>query len=104
VTLERKFFVIYPRQFACATLDGTLDVIGGHVLGLGCGDRGAQSRISVGVAAIFRSNADFLNNAGEDLAALGVKCTLFVLDCGPFLVAGHGYTSRSVSVNGVDFS
>src|SRR5207244_9970697 len=91
IALERKFFVIYPGQFAGTTLDGPLDVIGGHVLGLGCGDRGAQSRISVGIAAILRSNADFLDQAGKNLSRVCLKSCLFFVECCPFLVVRHWY-------------
>ena len=63
----------------------------GHVFCLGGQHRGAQPGIAVGVApASLRGDGDFFDQAGEDLAALGVESALFVLDCGPFGMAGHG--------------
>ncbi len=73
-------------EFAGAALDGALDVVGGHVLGLGRGDGGAEARIAVWVSAAagLGGYGDFLDETGEDLATFGVKRAFFVLDCGPF--------------------
>src|ERR1700741_3536811 len=85
VALEREFLVGRAGQLAGAALDGALDVVGGHVLALGGEDGGAQTRIAVGIAAtVFGGNADFLDQASKNLAALGIERALLVLDCGPF--------------------
>ena len=85
IAFERELFVGGAGQFAGTALDGALDVIGGHVLGLGREDGAAQARVGVGIAAaVFRGDADFLDETGENLAALGVKRALLVLNCGPF--------------------
>ena len=75
------FFVAHAGLFARAAADGALDVFGGHVRGLGVGDDGAQARIHVGIAAAgARRDRQFLDEAREDLAALGVERALLVLD------------------------
>ncbi len=72
-------------EFAGAALDGAFDVVGGHVLGFGGGDSSAEAGVAVGVSsALFGGDGDFLDEAGEDLAAFGVKRALFMLDCRPF--------------------
>ena len=45
VAFKRDLFVSDAGQLAGAALDGALDVVGRHVLGLGRGHRGAQARI-----------------------------------------------------------
>ena len=85
VPFQGKFFVSCTRQFSSAALDGPLDVVGRHVLGFGCGDGAAQARIRIGIpTAILGGNADFLDQAGENLAALSVERALLMLNCGPF--------------------
>ena len=84
VAFELKFFVGRAGKFARAALNGTLDIVGRHVFGLGSGNCGSQARIRIRIAAAFGGNADFLNQASENLAALGVERALFVLNCGPF--------------------
>src|SRR5579862_13143 len=84
VALERELFVSRAGQFAGTALDGSLDVIGGHVLALSGEDRRTQTRIAIRITtAIFGGNADFLDEASENLAALGVERALLVLNCGP---------------------
>ena len=51
VAFEIEFLVGRARQFAGAALDGALDVVGRHVLGLGVEDGLAQARVLVGIAA-----------------------------------------------------
>src|ERR1700761_1178565 len=89
VALEGDLFIERAGQLTGAALDGALDVVLRHVLRLGCEDRRAQPRITVRVAAPACRHADFLDQAGEDLAALRVQRAFFVLDCGPFRMAGH---------------
>ena len=72
-------------EFAGAALDGALDVVGGHVLGFGGGDGSAEAGVAVGISsALLGGDGDFLDEAGEDLAAFGVKRALLMLDCRPF--------------------
>ena len=50
--------------------------------------RGIDLRIT---AALTSGHGDFPDQAREDLFAFGIERAFFVLDCGPFRVAGHGY-------------
>ena len=85
VALEGDVLVARAFDLTRAALDGALDVVVGHVLGLGCHDGAAQARIAVGISAAgLGRDHDFLDQAGKDLAALGVECALLVLDCRPF--------------------
>ncbi len=85
VALELKFFVGGAGEFAGAALDGALDVVLRHVLGLGGENGAAEARVGVGIAAaVLGGNADFLDQAGKNLAPLGVKRALLMLDGGPF--------------------
>ena len=84
VALEGDLLVVDAFQFAGAALDGALDVVLRHIFGLGRQNRGAQPGIGVRVAAALGGNRDFLEQAGEYLAALGIQRALLVLDCGPF--------------------
>ena len=90
VPLVGHLFVGHALFFAGAAPDGPLDVVGGHVVRLGLGDDRAQPRVHVGVAAaVSGGNGQFLDDAGEDLAALGVSRALLVLDGVPLGMAGH---------------
>jgi hypothetical protein len=85
----------FPRscalELAGGLLDGSLDVVLGHVGRIGLVHGQAQTRIGFGVAAAFaRGHRDLTDQAGEDLAALGILRLLAVLDIGPFAVTGHG--------------
>jgi len=54
------------------------------------GDDGAKPRIHVGIAAaVTGRNRQFLDDAREDLPALGVSCALLVLDGMPLGMARH---------------
>ena len=69
---------------------GTVDVVFGHVVGLGLGHGRAQARIAVDVSpAHARGDGHFLDDAGENLSALRVGRTFLMLDGAPFAVAGH---------------
>ena len=74
-------------EFARAAHDGALDVVVRHRNGFGGQDGSAETRVPVGIAAIARSDHDFFDDAGEDLAALGVESGLFMLDGRPFRMA-----------------
>ena len=84
VALEGDLFIQCAGKLTGAALDGALDVVLRHVLGLGRQNGRTQPWITVGVAAAARRHADFLDQTGEDLAALRVQRALLVLDCGPF--------------------
>jgi hypothetical protein len=91
VALVGNLFIRNAFELAGAALDGSFDVVGRHVLGLGGDDGSAEARIAVWVAtAGLGGDGDFLDKAGEDLAAFGVGGALFMLDCRPFRVTGHG--------------
>ena len=95
VALVVDLFVGDAGQLAGAALDRPLDVLGGHVGGLGFGDDGAQSRVHVDVAAAIPGrDGHLLDEAREQLAALGVERALLVLDRVPLGMAGHGWCSR----------
>src|SRR6185312_13805931 len=82
IPFELNFFVGRTGKFACSALDGTLDIVSGHVLSFGRGNGGTQAWIPFRVApATFGGHGDFLDQASKDLAALGVQRALFVLDC-----------------------
>ena len=78
-------FVADAFDLAGSALDGALDVLVRHVLGFGSGDRSAEAGIAVRVSsAHLGGDGDFLDQAGEDLAALGVEGALLMLDSRPF--------------------
>src|SRR5207249_9049851 len=71
-------------------LDRVLDPIGRHVDLTGLLDREPEPEIPVWVApALARGDRDLTAGASERLAPLGVDDGLFVLDAGPFRMAGH---------------
>ena len=81
VTLILRLFVRHARFFAGSAADRTLDVVRGHVARLGLGNDRAQTRVHVGItAAIAGCNRQFFDDAGEDLAALGVSGAFLMLD------------------------
>src|SRR5206468_1462703 len=68
-------------ELARALLDGALDVVGRHAVLARRGDRGAQPRVRVDVAAAqARRDRDLLDELGEELAAPRVLERLLVLD------------------------
>ena len=88
VALVRHFLVADAFFFAGAAADGPLDVVGRHVDLLGVGNDGAEPRIHVRVAAaVSGGDGQFLDDAREDLAALGVGRALLVLDGVPLGMA-----------------
>ena len=79
-----RLFIRHAGLFAGAAPDSALDVLGRHVLGLGVGDDGAQTGVHIGVAAAGASrDGELLDDAREDLPALGVERALLVLDRRP---------------------
>src|SRR4029453_9265630 len=74
ITFVTHFFVADARLFARAATDGSFDVFGRHVRGLRVRDNRTQPRVHVGVAAAApRGDRQLLDNAGKNLAALGVE-------------------------------
>src|SRR4029079_19019817 len=97
VGLVGDFVVGDARQLAGAALDRPLDVVGRHVDRLGLGDDRAQPGIVCRVAAaVSRGDRQFLDDAREHLAALGIGRALLVLDGVPLGMAGHGKNPRKV--------
>src|SRR5688500_18053531 len=93
ISLEHDLVHLSAFELAGAAQDRSFDVVLRHRDTLGRGDSGAEPRISVRIAAPgSRGNHDFLNKAGECLAALGVSSGLFVLDCRPLGMTRHAKT------------
>ena len=91
VGLVGDFFVDDAGQLAGAALDRLLDVVGGHVDFLGLRDDRAQARVHARVAAaVAGGDGQFLDDARENLAALGIGRALLVLNRVPLGMAGHG--------------
>jgi hypothetical protein len=81
VALVLRLLVRHARLFARPAPNRALDILGRHVVLLGLGDDGSESRVAVGIAPTGAGgNRQLLDNAGENLAALGVGRTLFMLD------------------------
>ena len=81
VRFVRHFFVAHTRFLTGAAPDGPLDVFRGHVGGLRVRDDGAQARVHVRVpAAGPRRHGEFLDDARENPAALGVQRAFLMLD------------------------
>ena len=76
-----------------ATLDGAVDVVGGNGVLLRLLDGVVQRRVTSGVAAARAScNLDVLDEAREELAALGVNGGLLVLSGRPLRVSRHHFS------------
>src|SRR5208282_4157286 len=93
IALEGDLLVVDAFQFAGTAQNGSLDVVLRHIFGLCRQNRSAEPSIGVGITTALCGDSDFLEQAGEDLAALRIQRALLVLDCGPFRVAGHGNLS-----------
>jgi hypothetical protein len=77
---------------ACRLFQAALDVVVGHVGGLGLGDDGGQAGVIGGVrtAALLHRDDQLLGDLGEGCRALGVLRALGFLDVMPFGMSGHG--------------
>ena len=76
-----------------ATLDGAVDVVGGDGVLLRLLDGVVQRRVTSGVAAARASrNLNVLDEAREELAALGVNGGLLVLSGRPLRVSRHHFS------------
>ena len=90
VAFITDFLVIHAFEFAGTTLDGILDIVAGHVLGLGLFHRQTQAWIEIHVATThFGSDGNFLDELGKGLAALDVLTPLAMLDVGPLGMTRH---------------
>ena len=79
-------------------VDGALDVVVGHVDGLGLGDHGSQAGVVgrvAGAAAFLDGNNDLLGDLGECGGTLGVSSALGLLNVMPFRMSGHSSYSPS---------
>src|SRR4029434_6923667 len=97
--------VIHAGFFTRATANGALDVLARHIVGLGVGDDRPEPGIDVWIAAaVTGSGGQFLDDAREGLAALGIGGTLLVLDCVPLGMARHGRNSNKNRENRTAYS
>src|SRR5271170_6122143 len=97
VAFKQDFVDLAAFQLAGAAHNGPFDVIGRHADCLGSQNGGSQSGVTVGIAATpASSNHDFLNEAREDLAALGIEGSFLVLNRRPFAVSRHEKTSGNL--------
>src|SRR5690348_11866872 len=88
VAFVGDFLVRDARFLTRPAADCTLDVLARHVVRLCLRDDGAQARVGPLVAAaVAGSDRQFLDDAREDLAALGIGGTLFMLDRVPLGMA-----------------
>ena len=78
-------------------LQATLDVVVGHVGGLGLGDDGSQPGVvgGIGAAALLHRNDQLLGDLGEGSRALGILCALGFLNVMPFGMSGHCISTLS---------
>ena len=90
VALVTNFFVAHTVKLAGTALDRVVDVVLRQALRLGLVYCQSQARIGPHIAAAhLGGHGDFLDQFGEDLAALGILPALAMLDIGPFGVSGH---------------
>src|SRR6185437_1416157 len=84
IALVNHFLETAAAKLAGAFFDRAVDIVVGHRLCARGGDRRAQARVGIKVAAAKpRRNRDFLDQLGEELAALGIARSLLVLDRTP---------------------
>src|SRR5438105_11039702 len=89
------FVVVDAFELAGAALGGAIDGVLRHVVGRCLIYGESQSRVGRDIAATeFGRDRDLADEAGEDLAALGVGRSLLVLDVRPLAVASHDGNSR----------
>ena len=94
VALVHDGLVVGATGFSTgATLDGAVDVVGGDGVLLRLLDGVVQGRVASGVAAARAScNLNVLDEAREELAALGVNSGLLVLGGRPLRVSRHHFS------------
>ena len=82
VAFVSDLFVVGAFTFAGGLLDGTLDVIVGHVVGFGLCDNVLQLIVVIRVGAAFSyGNGDFTADFGKYFAACRVGFFFFMLNC-----------------------
>ena len=85
-----KFYIFNTFKFSCTFLDSLVDVVFRHVGCFCLEDSSPKPCISFFVAAAhLGSYCNFLNDLCEDLTALCVCSTFFMLDTCPFAMTGH---------------
>ena len=88
VALVPDLLVRDARLLARAAADSALDVLARHVVGLRLRDDRPEARVHIGITTAGACrDGQFLDEAREDLAALGVSSTLLVLDGVPLGMA-----------------
>src|SRR5690606_22193893 len=89
VALVEDLFEVAALAAAERALDGALDVVEGHVVGLGGRERVLQRQVDTGVtaAASAHRGLDRADVLADDLPALTVEDRLLALDLGPFAVS-----------------
>src|ERR1035437_1277643 len=95
VALVAKLLVLDATLLAGATLDGAVDVVGGHVDLAGLLDSEAETEVGGGVSpTLLGSDRDLSGHLRENGALFGVGGRLLVLDRRPLGVSGHGSESK----------
>ena len=85
IAFVRDLFIVHAFFFAGAAPDGAIDRFIRHVAGLGVGNRLAQTRVGIRVAAArARRDRQFLDEFGKEFPALGIERALLMLNRMPF--------------------
>ncbi len=85
VSLVTHFLVGCPFQFSCAFLDGSFDVIRGHIHSLGICDGLSQARIGIRITPPDTSRySEFTDDFRKNLSPLSVLGSFFMFDGMPF--------------------
>ena len=95
VTLIGDGLVVVGVAGAQRLVDGALDVVVGHVGGLGLGHDGRETGVVIRIAraALLDGDDDLLGDLGEGGAALGVSRALRLLNIVPLGMSGHDVIS-----------
>src|ERR1035437_7798353 len=87
-------------QSTATALDGALDVVLGHIIGIRLVHRQAQARITIRVAAAQPCrHGDFLDQSREIFTALGILLALAVLDVRPFTMPCHTVPRKKPAID-----
>ena len=90
VAFVAQLHIFHAFQFTAAAFDGALDVVLRHVVLIGLFHRQAQARIAGRIAVAHPGrHGDFLDQARENLAALGILLAFAMLNVCPFTMTGH---------------
>jgi len=100
VPLVGTALVVCTGKLSGTFLDGTLDVVLGHIVGFCTIHSGSESWIGIKIpTTLFRSDHDLLDELGENAAALGIFRRFFSFDRGPLGMTGHLTSPRMTSRN-----